>query len=195
MHAPAAERNREPLLAVLREIFPPTGTVLEIASGSGQHVVHYAAALPGLTFLPSDLDPQARASVDAWVEALHLDNVRPATALDTTDEVWPVEHADAIVCCNMIHIAPWEATLGLMRGAGRVLTPDGRLWLYGPFLRDGVGTADGNLNFETKLREMDPRYGIRRLEDVAEVAANEGLGGPEVVDMPANNCLVGFERR
>ncbi len=99
-----------------------------------------------------------------------------------------------ILCCNMIHIAPWEATLGLMRGAGRVLTPGGKLWLYGPFVREGVETAEGNVAFDARLKDMDPRFGVRRLEDVAEIAASEGLGGPEVVEMPANNCLVGFKK-
>ncbi len=99
-----------------------------------------------------------------------------------------------MICINMIHISPWEATLGLMRGAGRILTPGGRLWLYGPFLRDGVETAEGNITFDGWLKEKDGRFGVRRLEDVAEVAAAEGLGGLEVVEMPANNCLVGFEK-
>lgn len=193
MHAPAAERNREPLLAVLREIFPERGIVLEIASGSGQHVVHYAAALPDLTFAPSDLDAQARASVDAWVAARKLHNVRPAVELDTTAAAWPVEHADAIVCCNMIHIAPWSACEGLLAGAARTLPAGRPLCIYGPFSRGGEHSAPSNASFDASLRARNPAWGVRDLDDV--VAAAPGFVLREIVKMPANNLTVVLERR
>lgn len=193
-YAPSAHRNRDLIRDQLASRWPASGTVLEIASGSGEHVVHFAPAAPHLTFQPTDPSAEARASIDAWVRDAALRQIRPALDLDVTADEWPVSQAAMILCCNMIHIAPWEATLGLMAGAGRVLTPAGKLWLYGPFLRNGVETAEGNLNFDVQLKDMDPRFGIRRLEDVAEVAAGEGLGAPEVIEMPANNCLVGFER-
>lgn len=193
-YAPSAHRNRDLIRDQLASRWPASGTVLEIASGSGEHVVHFASTAPHLTFQPTDPSAEARTSIDAWIKSSALCKIRPALELDVTAGVWPIPQAAMILCCNMIHIAPWEATLGLMRGAGQVLTPGGKLWLYGPFIRDGVETAEGNVNFDAKLKDMDPRYGIRRLEEVAEIAANEGLGAPEVVEMPANNCLVGFEK-
>lgn len=193
-YAPSAHRNRDPIRYQLASRWPTAGTVLEIASGSGEHVVHFAPTAPHLTFQPTDPSADARASIDAWVKSSAMCNIRSALDLDVTAEDWPIQQAAMMLCCNMIHISPWEATLGLMRGAGRVLTPGGKLWLYGPFVRDEVETADGNIAFDVRLKEMDPRFGVRRLKDVAEVAAGEDLGPPEVVEMPANNCLIGFER-
>jgi len=193
-YAPSAHRNRDLIRDQLASRWPASGTVLEIASGSGEHVVHFAPTAPHLTFQPTDPSADARASIDAWVMAEALCKIRPALDLDVTADEWPVSEAAMIICCNMIHIAPWDATLGLLRGAGRVLTPGGKLWLYGPFLRDGVETSEGNVKFDGWLKEKDPRFGIRRLEEVAEIAAGEGLGEAEVVEMPANNCLVGFEK-
>jgi SAM-dependent methyltransferase len=135
--APAAARNRQPILDVLQPRLPEKGLVLEIASGTGEHVVHYAAARPGLTFQPSDPDANARASIDDWVRTLGLNNVRPALEIDVTGATWPVERADAVLCCNMIHIAPWEAAVGLLTGAGRLLPPGGLLFTYGPYRRGG----------------------------------------------------------
>lgn len=194
-YAPSAHRNRDFIRDQFASRWPKAGTVLEIASGSGEHAIHFAPAAPHLTFQPTDPSPEARASIDAWVGEAGLDNIRPALDLDVTAEDWPVTEAVMMICINMIHIAPWEATLGLMRGAGRTLAPGGKLWLYGPFIRDGVETAEGNITFDGWLKEKDPRFGVRRLEDVADVAAAEGLGPPEVVEMPANNCLVGFGKR
>ncbi len=193
-YAPSAHRNRDLIRDQLASHWPASGTVLEIASGSGEHVVHLAPTAPHLTFQPTDPSAEARASIDAWVKASALCKIHPALELDVTAEEWPIQQASMVLCCNMIHIAPWEATLGLMRGAGRVLTSGGKIWLYGPFIREGVETAEGNINFDVKLKGMDPRYGIRRLEDVADVAAGEGIGAPEVIEMPANNCLVSFAR-
>lgn len=189
--APATGRNRDPILAVLRRVLPPAGLVLEVASGTGEHCAHFAAALPGLDWQPTDPDAEGRASIDAWCAGLA--NVRPALALDAAGE-WPVAHAEAVLCVNMIHIAPWEATVGLMRGAGRVLGGGAPLVLYGPYRRDGVRTAEGNEAFDRSLRARDARWGLRRLEEVAQEAARNGFGAPEVVEMPANNLTVVFRK-
>src|SRR5262249_22136785 len=133
LYFPATARNRQPILDALKPYLPPRGLALEIASGSGEHVAHFAQACPELSFQPGDLDPGPRASIDAWVAALGLGNVRPAIALDATAEAWPIGAADVVLCSNMIHIAPWVAAVGLMRGAGRILSPGGLLFLYGPY--------------------------------------------------------------
>ncbi len=183
-------RNREPVLAALRPLLPPAGLLLEVASGSGEHAAHLAAALPGLTVQPSDPDPEARASIDAWCG--RLPNVRPALELDAAAPDWPVAHAEAVLCVNMVHIAPWTAAQGLVAGARRVLRPGGLLALYGPFLRDGVPTAPSNVAFDESLRARDPSWGLRRLEDVAALAAAAGFGPPGITALPANNLLVAF---
>jgi SAM-dependent methyltransferase len=189
--APAVARNRDPILAVLRRVLPDRGLVLEVASGTGEHCAHFAAALPALTFQPSDPSAEARASCDAW--CARLANVRPALALDAAAEVWPVARADAVLCINMAHIAPWPATLGLLRGAARVLPAGGPLVLYGPWLRNGVETAPSNLAFDADLRARDPAWGLRSLEDLA--ASATAFSVPEVVEMPANNVMVVLRRR
>jgi cyclopropane fatty-acyl-phospholipid synthase-like methyltransferase len=194
LQSPSAARNRDPILAVLRQHLDGAHTVLEIASGSGEHVVHFAAALPGVTFQPTDPDGPSRASVDAWVAERGLANVRPALALDVTAQPWPVAEADAVVCINMIHISPWAATLGLMRGAALVLPAGGVLFLYGPYRRSGAHTADSNAAFDENLRGRNPAWGIRDLEAVADAAKAEGFGAPAVVAMPANNFSVIFRR-
>ncbi|MDO9503572.1 DUF938 domain-containing protein [Falsiroseomonas sp.] len=190
--APAAARNRDPILAALRPLLPQAGLVLEIASGSGEHVLHLAQALPGLVFQPSDPEADARASIDAWCAG--QPNIRPALALDAAAANWPLDRADAVVCINMIHIAPWAATPGLLHGAARILPAGAPLVLYGPYLQAGVETAPSNLDFDASLRARDPAWGLRRLEDVAEVAATAGFGAPCVTPMPANNLLVAFRR-
>ena len=188
--APAVARNRDALLAVLREILPAEGLVLEVASGTGEHAVHIAGALPGLTWQPSDPSPEARASIDAW--AAGQPRIRPALALDASAWPWPIARADALVCVNMIHIAPWAACLGLLRGAAAILPVGAPLILYGPCLRAGVETAPSNLDFDASLRERNPEWGLRRLEAVAEAAA--GFTLERVVEMPANNLTVVFRR-
>jgi SAM-dependent methyltransferase len=194
--APAAARNRDPILAVLSRHLPATAAlpVLEVASGTGEHAVHFAAALPGLVFQPSDPDPEARASIDAWAAESGLPNLRPALALDAAAEPWPIEAAAAVLCINMIHIAPWAATEGLLRGAARILPPGGLLALYGPYRREGRHTAPSNAAFDRDLRSRDPRWGVRDLEAVAELAAGHGFGPPLVEAMPANNLTVLFRR-
>ncbi|MBY0333278.1 MAG: DUF938 domain-containing protein [Acetobacteraceae bacterium] len=193
--APAALRNRDAILSALRTLLPPAGLVLEVASGSGEHAVHFAAALPDLVFQPSDPDPRARASIDAWVAGAGLPNLRPALALDAaaSPAAWPIARADAVLCINMVHIAPWEAALGLVRGAAALLPAGAPLVLYGPFRRGGAHTAPSNAAFDAALRAEDPRWGVRDLEAVAQAAA-AGFGPPTVVPMPANNLVLAFRR-
>jgi SAM-dependent methyltransferase len=193
-HAPATARNRQPILDVLRPRLPAQGIVLEIASGSGEHIVHFAAALPRLVFQPSDPSAEARASIDDWIQSEGLGNVRPALALDATGDAWPIERADAVLCCNMIHIAPWEAAVGLISGAARILAEGGTLYLYGPYRRDGRHTAPSNEAFDRDLRQRNPAWGVRDLETVAELAAAQGFTSPEIIDMPANNLSLLFKR-
>jgi SAM-dependent methyltransferase len=193
LFAPAVARNRDPLLAVLRPRLPRAGLVLEVASGSGEHLAALAALSPELAFQPTDPDPDARASADAWARHLGAANMRPALPLDAAaPDSWPVAAADAVLCVNMIHIAPWATTLGLLRGAARLLPPGAPLFLYGPFRRGGVHTAPSNAAFDESLRARDPDWGVRDLEAVA--AAARGFAPPEIIPMPANNLVVVFRR-
>ena len=187
--APAVARNRDPILAVLRRILPEEGLVLEVASGSGEHALAIAQGFPGLTIQPSDPHPEARASIDAWGRG--QGNMRAALALDAAAP-WPAMAAQAVLCINMIHIAPWAATLGLLRGAAASLPPSGLLYLYGPYRVAGA-MVPSNAEFDASLRERDAAWGIRDLEAVA--AAAEGFGPPEVIEMPANNLSVVFRRK
>jgi SAM-dependent methyltransferase len=193
-HAPAAARNRQPILDVLQRHLPANGLVLEVASGSGEHVAHFAAALPNLEFQPSDPDPSARASVDDWMTTLDLKNVRPALALDAASPHWPVARADAVVCINMIHIAPWQAAAGLIAGAARLLPPQGVLCLYGPYHRQDRPTSPSNEDFDRDLRRRNPAWGVRHLEEVVALAEAH-FAAPEIVDMPANNLSLVFRRQ
>lgn len=195
---PATERNREPILAVLKRVLPGRGTVLEVASGSGEHAVFFAAALPTLTWQPSDPDPAHRASITAWTVHQRLENVLPPLPIDAAIRPWalngPGDGLDAIYCANMIHIAPWEAAVGLLAEAGRLLRPGGPLVLYGPFQRGGQHTAPSNVDFDASLRSRNPAWGVRDLDEVAAVAAPEGLTLDEVIPMPANNLTVVLRR-
>ena len=184
-------RNRDALLAVLRDLLPTRGLVLEVAAGTGEHARHFATALPGLTWQPSDPSPEARASMDAWAEG--VPNILPGLALDAAAWPWPIARADAVLCVNMIHIAPWAACLGLLRGAAEILPPGAPLILYGPYLRAGVVTAPSNLDFDASLKARNPEWGLRALEDVAAAAQGFALG--QVVEMPANNLTVVFQRQ
>lgn len=196
-HAPAAERNREPILGVLRRVLPAHGRVLEVASGTGQHVAHFARALPDLAFQPSDRSDQDFASIGAWCTDARVGNVRAPIVLDATSDRWPdaVGMVDAIFNANMIHIAPWAAALGLLRGAGEHLVPGGVLVTYGPYRIGGVHTAPSNEAFDRDLRARDPSWGVRDLDEVARVAAGHGLVLEESVAMPANNLTVVFRRK
>lgn len=194
-HSPAAARNAGPILEVLRAWLPAAGEVLEIASGSGEHAVHFARALPGLTWRPSDPDPEARRSIDAWRAHAGLANVAAPLALDVAVTPWPLAHADAIVCINLLHISPWAATESLMAGAARVLPPGGRLLVYGPFRVDGAHTAASNERFDAALRARDPSWGVRDSAGVAACAQGHGLALADTRALPANNRMLVFERR
>jgi SAM-dependent methyltransferase len=195
-YAPATLRNRDAILGVLKQHLPVSGLVLEMASGSGEHVLHFArASADTLVFQPSDPDPSARDSIDAWAASLGLANVRPAVALDAAAAAWPVSHADAVICINMIHIAPWAAAVGLVHGASRVLPPEGMLYLYGPYRRGGRHTAPSNEAFDGSLRTRNPAWGVRDLEAVVELAESHGFAPPVVEEMPANNLSLVFRRR
>ena len=188
--APATQRNREPIAAVLRDVLPQSGTLLEIASGSGEHAVHFAGLFPRLLWQPTDPDPAALASIHAWRQESGLANLLEPLRLDAADEAWPVDSADSILCVNMVHISPLAATEGLMRGAGRVLAAGAPLVLYGPYRRAGVPTAPSNETFDESLRARDPQWGLRDLEAVEAEAETCGLRLERVFEMPANNLSV-----
>jgi len=198
LHAPATARNREPLLAVLRDVLPSSGLLLEIAAGTGEHAAFFAGAFPELTWQPSDPDARARASIAAHAAAVGRTSLRPPLDLDVTQPHWEHRLADrpsAMLAVNLIHIAPWEAAEGLLRGAGALLPADGPLVLYGPYRRAGHPTAPSNEAFDADLRRRDPRWGLRRLEEVTALAGEEGLDLERVVEMPANNLTVVLRRR
>jgi hypothetical protein len=192
--APAVARNRDPILTVLRRVLPPRGTVLEIASGTGEHAIHFAANLPHLIWQPTDLDPTALRSIAAYRRATQLPNLLAPLELGATSPVWPVKRADAIVSINMIHIAPWRATEGLMAGAARLLAKDQALYLYGPFKENGRHTAPSNAAFDASLRRSDPEWGVRDIGDVSDLASQHGFDLVERVAMPANNLSLIFRR-
>ena len=193
--SPSTARNREPILDVLKRVLPADGKVLEIASGSGEHAVFVAAAMPGLDWRPSDPDPAARASIAAWIAVAALANVRAPLDIDVGKDDWGVGGGfDAIVSINMIHISPWASGLGLLTGAARLLKSGGVLYLYGPFMRDGAHTAPSNEAFDASLKSRDPSWGVRDLADVKREARARGLTPREVVEMPANNLSVIFEK-
>ena len=191
----AAERNRDPILAVLRRHLPPTGLVLEVGSGTGQHIVHFGSLLPALVWQPSDPDAELRHSIRVRTEQAGLGNVRPPLDLDVARFPWPLSEADAVVSINMIHIAPWEAVTALFTGAGTMVAAGGPLYLYGPFRRHGRHTAPSNERFDGQLRAQDPAWGLRDLEAVVEQGGLAGFQLVEVVDMPANNLSVVFSKR
>lgn len=194
LSSPATARNKDLILEVLREHLPATGLVLEIASGAGEHAVHIAASLPGLTWQPTDPDPQALVSIAAWREGGPA-NLLPPLELDAArPDSWPVTAADALVCINMIHISPWAATEGLFAGAGRLLPAEGVLVTYGPYLEDAVETAPSNLAFDDSLKSRNPAWGIRRREEVEVLAAGHGLSLHARIAMPANNLSLVFRR-
>lgn len=192
--APAADRNKDTILLVLRPLLPMSGLVLEIASGTGQHVAHFASALPNLIWQPSDPDPEMRASIREWISRTGSTNIRHPLAIDVREEPWPVEAADALVCINMVHISPWPATLGLMRGAARILDRSGLIFLYGPYRRMGQHTAQTNEAFDAQLRAWNTAWGVRDLEAVEEAARLHEVRLEKVIDMPANNLALVLRR-
>jgi SAM-dependent methyltransferase len=193
--SPASARNRHPILQVLKPRLPTAGIVLEIAAGAGEHAVYNAAAFPGLKWQPTDADTDALASIAAWRDHVSLPNLLTPLQLDACDPAtWPLERADAIININMIHISPWAATQGLMKGAGRLLPPGGVLFLCGPYFESDVETARTNLLFDASLRDRNPAWGIRRLDDVTALAGWHGLGLSERITMPANNLILVFRK-
>ncbi|HTT99528.1 MAG TPA: DUF938 domain-containing protein [Rhizomicrobium sp.] len=193
--SPATARNREPILNVLCGVLPQNARVLEIASGSGEHAVFMARALPGIVWQPSDPESDARASIAAWIAQENLSNVLPPLAIDVRERDWSVEGSfDAVVAINMIHYSPWESTRALFDGAGRVLGTMGVVFLYGPYKRGGRHTAPSNEAFEQWLKERDPAFAVRDLDDVEREAGGYGFFMKDVVEMPANNLSLIFRR-
>jgi SAM-dependent methyltransferase len=194
LYRPHVARNREPILAVLRRVLPRKGLVLEVASGSGEHAAYFAKEMPALTWQPTDPDAAALASIAAHRAADGVPNLLPPLRLDVTAEVWPVARADAVLCINMIHISPWQATEGLLAGAARTLPAGGVLYLYGPYKIDGRHTAPSNHDFDVSLRAQNSQWGIRDLADVTELAKSHNLALADTVPMPANNFSIIFRR-
>ena len=190
----AAERNKGAILDILARVLPRQGVVLEVASGTGQHVLHFAKALPGLAWQPSDPDPELRESIALRVKEQQLANVNPPIDLEVTRLPWPLPRAGAVVCINMIHVAPWSATLALLEGAKALLSIRHILYLYGPYRRFGRHTSVSNEQFDSDLRAHNPEWGLRDLEVVSEFAARAGFVLAEIVDMPANNFSLVFRR-
>ena len=188
--APAAQRNREPIAEVLGEWLPASGLVLEIASGTGEHVVHFAERFPALDWQPSDVHADALASIEAWRSATALPNVRPPLILDASSADWPIGKADAILSINMVHISPWASALGLIAGAARLLPSGGPLILYGPWLKDDLPTAPSNIAFDADLKRRDPEWGLRHVEEFDRAAKAAGLELVDTRTMPANNLML-----
>jgi hypothetical protein len=193
-YAPATLRNRDFILDVLRDVLPTTGVILEVASGSGEHVVHFARYFSSLVFQPSESEPDVLLSVAGWVKATHVTNVRAPIVLDVLQSFWPITSADGIICINMVHISPWDATLGLIRGAAAILPPASPFYLYGPFKRKDFATAPSNQAFDSSLRKRNPTWGLRDLEAVAAMAQSVRFSVPIITEMPANNLSLVFRR-
>ncbi|UKK85623.1 class I SAM-dependent methyltransferase [Sphingopyxis sp. BSN-002] len=193
-HAPATLRNRDAIAEVLADWLPPSGTVLEIASGSGEHAVHFAAAFPRLIWQPSDPDRDALISIAAWSGEAGLANIAPPLALDASAADWPPVAADAVLCVNMVHISPWAATTGLFAGAVRLLPAGAPLILYGPYVEADVATAESNIAFDASLRARNPEWGLRDTRDVVAAAAEAGFAFTERRAMPANNLMLLFRK-
>lgn len=195
--SPSTARNREPILNVLQRVLAAKAKVLELASGAGEHAAYFARAMPDWNWRPSDPDAGARASIAAWIEIESLSNVLAPAAIDVCADAWGVEDEapyDALVCINMIHISPWEATLGLMAGAARLLRAGGVLYTYGAYKSGGAHTAPSNETFDAWLKQRDARFGVRGVEDVERAAQARGLRLHEIVEMPANNLSLVFLR-
>jgi SAM-dependent methyltransferase len=192
--APAAARNREPITAVLTDELPASGMVLEVASGTGEHAIHFAAAFPHLHWQPSDPDADALASIAAWRADAGLANVAPPLKLDAAADTWPLDSADALLCINMIHISPLAAAHGLVSAAGRLLPPGGPLIVYGPWLEADVKTADSNLAFDQWLKDKDAQFGLRDTAWMDGLAAAAGLVRARRVAMPANNIMLVYRK-
>ena len=197
-YAPATQRNREPIFEILSRVLVQKSNILEIASGTGEHAVYFASRLKSYRWIPSDTNPTSWESIVAWKQAEAVANLEQPLSIDVTQANWQQQVAelniDAIVNINMIHIAPWQACLGLMTGAGQILPPGGVLYLYGPYKRNGEHIAPSNANFDRSLRDRNSEWGVRDLEAVEEAAAAENLRLQQVIEMPANNLSVIFSR-
>jgi SAM-dependent methyltransferase len=193
--SPAAERNREPIREVLERVLPAQGVVLELASGSGEHALYMARAFPKLAWQPSDADPDAIASITAYANEASLPNLHLPLVLDVMSNPWPLPAADAILCINMIHIAPWDAAIAMFSGAARTLPTGGLLYLYGPYRFNGAFTAPSNEAFDRSLRERDERWGVRDIREITTAASRAGFTMERVLAMPANNHSLIFRRR
>jgi predicted O-methyltransferase YrrM len=198
MFSPSASRNGAPILSTLQRLLPSNASVLEIGSGTGEHAVSFAAAMPHLTWYPSDPDPDARASAASWISFTGLGNVCAPRDIDVCASLWGVEQDapfDAVISLNMVHIAPWSASVGLFAGAGRMLRAGALLILYGPFMRDGAHNAPSNAAFDLSLKGRNPCWGVRDIADLERLVEGSGLGLRETIEMPANNRLLVFARR
>jgi hypothetical protein len=193
--SPSAERNKAPISAVLSQVLPKCGVVLEVGSGTGQHVVEFARAMPNLIWQPSERDADCLRSIRAWLAVERLSNVRPPLDLDVNVLPWPIDSAAALVCINMIHIAPWSATEALFQGSRTLLSVGGLLCLYGPFKRQGHHTSPSNKTFDALLRRQDPEWGVRDVDDASRLADEAGLDLRETHEMPSNNLTLVFARR
>jgi SAM-dependent methyltransferase len=193
--SPSAERNKGPIAELLMRVLPEQGDVLEVGSGTGQHVQHFAQAMPHIRWQPTERDADCLKSIASWLALALVPNVNAPIRLDVHDKIWPVGEVAAVVCLNMIHIAPPSATEALLHGAGRVISSGGILFLYGPYRRQGRHTSASNEAFDDLLRAENPTWGVRNLEDVALLAASEGLELQEVHDLPANNLAIVFSKR
>lgn len=193
-HAPAAARNSGPIAQVLEQELPARGLVLEVASGTGEHAVFFARLFPNLRWQPSDADPEALGSINAWREEGGADNLLPPLKLDAQEMEWLVEQADAVLCVNMVHISPWAATEGLFAGAARLLPEGSPLILYGPYLEAEVDTAETNVQFDASLRARDPSWGLRKAGVIDELAQRSGFARTARHDMPANNIMLVYRR-
>ena len=193
--APAALRNRDPIAEVLAEWLPPSGLVLELASGTGEHAVHFAGRFPNLEWQPSDIHPDALSSVEAWRSECRLGNVRAPLVIDAASGEWPIQRADAVLSINMVHISAWASAVGLIDGASKLLSLGAPLILYGPWISEEVPTARSNLDFDADLKRRNPEWGLRRVEDFAAAAEPRGFSLVEARAMPANNMMLLWRRR
>ena len=194
-HAPATLRNRDAIVEVLRDILPDQGNILEVASGTGEHAVYFGRTFPNLTFLPSDPDPACCASIAAWTKREAVPNILPPKQLDAQDTTWDLQDVGAILCINMVHISPWESSIGLFDKAGRLLDPGAPFYLYGPYLREDVETAPGNLAFERSLKSRNLRWGLRDVADMDALAARNGFVHESLIEMPANNISLVYRKQ
>jgi uncharacterized protein DUF938 len=195
LSSPSAERNKGPISEVLAQLLPDGGVVLEVGSGTGQHVVHFARAMPNLIWQPSERDADCLRSIRAWVSVEALSNVRPPVHLDVSALPWPIDAAAALVCINMIHITPWSATEALFQGSRSLLSGRGLLCLYGPFKRQGQHTSPSNKSFDALLRRQEPEWGVRDIDDVSHLADQAGLDLHQTHEMPSNNLTLVFSKR